>query len=42
MKISNKEIAKIIYEIGEYLQIKGIPFKPRAYEKAGYSIENLE
>ncbi|MEK7198189.1 MAG: DNA polymerase/3'-5' exonuclease PolX [Patescibacteria group bacterium] len=39
---TNKEIAKIIYEIGEYLQIKGIAFKPRAYEKAGYSIENLE
>ncbi|MBI2635277.1 MAG: DNA polymerase/3'-5' exonuclease PolX [Parcubacteria group bacterium] len=42
MKLSNKEIAKIIYEIGEYLEIKRIPFKPRAYEKAGYSIENLE
>ncbi len=42
MKIGNKEIAKILYEIGEYLEIKGIQFKPRAYEKAGYSIENLE
>lgn len=40
--MKNKDIAKILYEIGEYLQIKGIPFKPRAYEKAGYSIENLE
>ncbi len=40
--ITNHEIAKIIYEIGEYLAIKGIQFKPRAYEKAGYSIENLE
>ncbi|MDP3004141.1 MAG: DNA polymerase/3'-5' exonuclease PolX, partial [Candidatus Azambacteria bacterium] len=42
MKIENKEIAGILYEIGEYLEIKGIQFKPRAYEKAGHSIENLE
>lgn len=39
---TNKEISKILYEIGEYLEIKGVAFKPRAYEKAGYSIENLE
>ena len=42
MKANNKEIAKILYEIGEYLEMKGVAFKPRAYEKAGYSIENLE
>ncbi len=42
MKITNKEVAEILYEIGGYLEIKGIQFKPRAYEKAGYSIENLE
>lgn len=40
--ISNQEISKILYEIGEYLEMKNIPFKPRAYEKAAYSIENLE
>ena len=40
--VSNKEISKILYEIGEYLEIKKIPFKPRAYEKAAYSIGNLE
>lgn len=39
---TNKEIAKILYEIGEYLEIKEVAFKPRAYEKAAYSIENLE
>lgn len=39
---NNQEIAKILYEIGEYLEMKRIPFKPRAYEKAGYSVENLE
>jgi len=41
-KIANKEIAGILYEIGGYLEIKEVQFKPRAYEKAGYSIENLE
>jgi len=40
--IGNREISKILYEIGEYLEIKGVAFKPHAYEKAGYSIENLE
>ncbi len=40
--MKNEEVAKIFYEIGEYLEIKGIQFKPRAYEKAGYSVENLE
>ena len=43
MKINrNEDIAKILYEIGEYLEMKDAAFKPRAYEKAGYSIENLE
>ena len=42
MKLNNKEIAKILYEVGEYLEVRGETFKPRAYEKAGYSIENLE
>ena len=39
---TNLEIAEILYEISEYLEIKEIQFKPRAYEKAGYSINNLE
>ncbi|MDP2946261.1 MAG: DNA polymerase/3'-5' exonuclease PolX [bacterium] len=42
LKNSNQEIARILSALGEYLEIKGIQFKPRAYEKAGYSIENLE
>ena len=41
-RITNGEIAKILSEIGEYLEIKGIAFKPRAYEKAAYSVENLQ
>jgi len=38
----NKEMAKIFYEIADLLEIKGVPFKPRAYRKAAKSLENLE
>lgn len=37
--LSNSEIAKILYEIGEYLDMQGVAFKPRAYEKAAEAIE---
>ena len=40
--MTNKEIAKILYEISEYLAMDDVPFKPRAYEKAAINIENLE
>lgn len=40
--MTNQEIAKIFYEISELLEMKDIPFKPRAYEKAALAIENLE
>ena len=40
--MSNQEVAKILYEISELLEMKDIPFKPRAYEKAALAIENLE
>ena len=42
MPLTNKDVAKMLHEIGEYLEIKKIPFKPRAYEKAAYLIDNLE
>lgn len=38
----NQEIAKILYEISEYLEMEDVAFKPRAFEKAGIVIENLE
>ena len=38
----NQEIAKILYEISEYLEMEDVAFKPRAYEKAAHSIEALE
>ncbi len=38
----NQKIAKILYEIEEYLNIKGVAFKPRAYRKAALALEKLE
>jgi len=38
----NQKIAEIFYEIAEYLSMKNIPFKPRAYEKAAEVLEGLE
>jgi len=40
--VKNKEIAKILEEIAEMLEINSIPFKPRAYRKAALSMENLK
>jgi len=37
--ISNKEIAEVLSEIAEYLEMQDVPFKPRAYEKAAGVIE---
>ncbi|PIP23227.1 MAG: DNA polymerase III [Candidatus Nealsonbacteria bacterium CG_4_10_14_0_2_um_filter_38_17] len=38
----NKEIAKILYEIADYLEMDAVPFKPYAYERAAISLETLE
>ena len=40
--MKNKEIAKILYGIANFLAIDGIAFKPQAYEKAALNIEGLE
>ena len=37
----NQKIAKILYEMAEFLEMEGVAFKPRAYEKAAISIEAL-
>jgi len=39
--MKNQEIAKILYEIAEMLEIKGVQFKPVAYQKAARSVETL-
>ncbi len=41
-KPSNQSIAEVLREIGEYLAMQNVPFKPRAYEKAALTIEGLE
>ncbi len=40
--MTNKKIAKILYEIEGLLRIKGVAFKPRAYQRAAQALENLE
>ena len=39
--MTNQEIAKILREIGIYLEMDNVPFKPRAYEKAAETIDAL-
>lgn len=39
--MTNPEIAKILYEISQILEIQDVPFRPRAYEKAAMSVETL-
>ncbi len=41
MPISNQKIAQVLYEIGEYLDMQKVSFKPRAYEKAAQAVEGL-
>ena len=42
MKKNNKKIAKILYEIAELLDIKGVKFKPKAYKKAAKAVKELK
>jgi len=38
----NQELANIFYEIGYFLEMQEVAFKPQAYEKAAVVLENLE
>jgi len=40
--MKNQEIAKIFYEIANYLEMEGVAFKPYAYQKAALTLETLE
>lgn len=42
MFFSNADIAEVLSEIAEYLEMQDVPFKPRAYEKAAGEIVSLE
>ena len=41
-EMTNQEIAKILYEMAALLEMHGVAFKPRAYEKAAAGIEALD
>lgn len=41
-KLTNRELAHIFREIGEYLQMEDDPFRPRAYEKAADVIDAMQ
>ena len=38
----NRELSKIFREISVLLEIKGVPFKPQAYERVAYAVDSLE
>ena len=38
----NQDLAKIFYEIADYLEMDEVPFKPYAYQKAAITLETLE
>jgi len=40
--MKNQEIAKIFYEIANYLEMEGVAFKPYAYQKVAITLEALE
>jgi len=40
--VSNADVARVLREIAVLLDMDGVPFKPRAYEKAAYAIESLD
>ncbi len=40
--MKNQELAKIFYEIADYLKMSDVPFKPAAYKRAGLALEALE
>ena len=40
--MTNEEIARVLREIGEYLAMQEVPFKPRAYERAALAVLETE
>jgi DNA polymerase (family 10) len=40
--MKNQEVAQILFEIGEFLELQEIPFKPQAYQQAAIVIDNME
>ena len=40
--MTNQKLAKIFYEIADFLEMEGVSFKPYAYQKAALAVETLE
>ena len=40
--MENRDIARILSEISEYLDMQDVPFKPRAYSRAADAVRDLE
>jgi DNA polymerase (family 10) len=40
--MTNADVAKVLREMSLFLDMTGVAFKPRAYEKAAYSVEALD
>ncbi|MEM0448705.1 MAG: DNA polymerase/3'-5' exonuclease PolX [Methanomassiliicoccales archaeon] len=38
----NSEVAAVLYEVADLLELKGVPFKPNAYRRAARSVETLK
>jgi len=38
----NQELVKIFYEIADFLEMDDVPFKPNAYRKVAFVLENLQ
>ncbi len=39
--MKNREVAEVLYEIADLLEIKGVEWKPRAYREAAQNIESM-
>jgi DNA polymerase (family X) len=37
----NQEVARLLYEMAQILEVQGVPFKPRAYQRAAQNLETL-
>jgi len=40
--MKNQSLAKMFYEIADYLEMDGVPFKPYAYQKAAITLEAMK
>lgn len=40
--MKNQEIAKIFFNIADFMKMQGVAFKPQAYIKAAFNLENLK